>query len=82
MNYLLVQNDPARVYKAYLRFDLNPVAQAGQYGVRSAALHLNFSRSATRRRRPEGEHFTVYGITDNADAWTEGMERAPTQART
>ena len=76
MNYLLVQNDPARVYKAYLRFDLNPVAQAGQYGVRSATLHLNFSRFRDPQTPDLKENtFTVYGITDNVDAWTEGMER-------
>lgn len=74
MNYVLVQNDPARVYKTYLRFDLAPIAAAGNLGVRAATLALTFSRF---REQPlaqvkEAATITVYGITDNVDEWSEG----------
>lgn len=75
MSYLLAQNHPARTYKAYLRFDLAPLAAASG-GVRRAALALTFSRfrdpQAMDVREPAA--ITVYAITDNDDGWNEGRE--------
>lgn len=76
LGYLLVQNDPARTYKTYLRYDLAPIAAAGKAGVRSATLVLTFSRFRDPRAADvtEADTITVYGITDNLDVWTEGTD--------
>ncbi len=73
-NYLLVQNDPLRAYKAYLRFNLTPLVLAGGVGVRSAHLALSFSRfrDPVSPDVKEADEITVYGITDNLDLWNEG----------
>ncbi len=85
MNYLLVQSDPARAYKTYLRFDLGPLlstAGAGRPVVRSATLTLAFSRF----RDPQSPSMkgantiAVYGLTDNDDAWTEGTQKGTNDA--
>lgn len=85
MSYLLVQNDPARVYKTYLRFDLSPLAKASEFGVRTARLTLTLSRF--RDQTPladspvkEANTITVYGIADNLDTWAEGARKGENSA--
>ena len=75
LNYLLVQGDPGRAYKTYLRFDLSPVVAASNgLGVRSATLTVTFARFRVMNDPAINEPnvISVYGITDNDDAWTEG----------
>ena len=76
LNYVLVQGNPQRAYKAYLRFDLSLIAASTHgLGVRSATLTLTFSRFRVPSGPPLAEPniISVYAITDNDDAWTEGQ---------
>ena len=82
INYLLVQNDPARAYKTYLRFDLGGLfepapAPTGSVSVRSATLALTFSRFRNPQSPDvkEADTISVFGLTDNDDAWTEGTQK-------
>ncbi len=78
--YLLVQNDPNRVYKAYLSFDLSEIVKVKAGGVKNATLRLNFSRfreqvGVNEATAIEADTVSVYGVTDNVDTWREGAAK-------
>jgi micrococcal nuclease len=77
MPYLLVQKDPIRAYKIYLRFDVSEIAKEAPTGVKNVKLRLSFSRfreqvGVAGPTAIEANTISVYGITDNSDVWTEG----------